>query len=60
MFPVAAAFGVVTLGAFFFVVIGLLRQLGAGEAAKGLMILTGIVVACVVAATYVPFLIASI
>ena len=60
MFPVAAAFGVVTLGAFFIVVVGLLRQLGAGEAAKGLMILTGIVVAGVVAATYLPFLISTI
>ena len=59
MFPVAAAFGVVTLSAFLFAIVSILRQLGAGEAAKGLVILTTIIVAGVVAATYLPFILAS-
>jgi hypothetical protein len=40
--------------------VGLLRQLGAGEAAKGLLILTGAIFFIVIASTYVPAFISGI
>lgn len=38
----------------------LLRQLGAGDAAKGLIILTGIIFLAVMAITYLPAIIGGI
>ncbi len=50
----AATVGFAMLALTMVLVIGLLRQLGASDAAKGLMVLTGAVFVLVVAATYIP------
>ncbi len=50
----AATVGFAMLALTMVLVIGLMRQLGAGDAAKGLMVLTGVVFILVVAATYIP------
>jgi hypothetical protein len=60
MVSIAATVGLVSLGLLLVAVIGLLRQLGAGEAAKGLLYLTGAVFLIVIASTYVPALITGI
>lgn len=60
MVSIAATVGLVSLGLLLVAVIGLLRQLGAGEAAKGLLYLTGAVFLIVIASTYVPALISGI
>ncbi|MEZ5920480.1 MAG: hypothetical protein R3C60_03910 [Parvularculaceae bacterium] len=60
MFSIAATMGLLSLGLLLVAVIALLRQLGAGEAAKGLIFLTGAVFLIVIASTYVPALIAGI
>lgn len=59
MVSIAATVGLVSLGLLLVAVIGLLRQLGAGEAAKGLLYLTGAVFLIVIASTYVPALISG-
>jgi hypothetical protein len=60
MISIAATVGIVSLGLLLVVVIGLLRQLGAGEAAKGLLYLTGAIFLVVLASTYVPALIGGL
>lgn len=60
MFSIAATVGMVSLGLLLIAVIGLLRQLGAGEAAKGLIFLTGAIFLVVIASTYVPALIGGL
>ncbi|HBK91121.1 MAG TPA: hypothetical protein DDZ68_05570 [Parvularcula sp.] len=60
MVSIAATVGLVSLGLLLVAVIGLLRQLGASEAAKGLLYLTGAVFLIVIASTYVPALISGI
>ncbi|NWG92057.1 MAG: hypothetical protein HXY21_06060 [Parvularculaceae bacterium] len=60
MFSIAATVGMVSLGLLLVAVIGLLRQLGAGEAAKGLIFLTGAIFLVVIASTYVPALIGGL
>ncbi|MFZ5618073.1 MAG: hypothetical protein ACOZAA_12230 [Pseudomonadota bacterium] len=59
MLSIAATVGIVSLGLLLVAVIGLLRQLGAGEAAKGLLFLTGAIFLIVIASTYVPALISG-
>ncbi len=59
MLSIAATVGLVSLGLLLIAVIGLLRQLGAGEAAKGLLFLTGAIFLVVIASTYVPALISG-
>ncbi|MEL6362137.1 MAG: hypothetical protein AAFR21_13750 [Pseudomonadota bacterium] len=54
---VTALFGLATIVLMVMAVSALLRQLGASDAAKGLIALTSIVFFGVVAATYVPALI---
>ncbi len=51
------AIGLLSFGAFLAVVIGILRQLGAGDAARALMVVTFLVFGGMVAATYLPILI---
>ncbi|MEM9705148.1 MAG: hypothetical protein AAF850_03625 [Pseudomonadota bacterium] len=48
--------GVVSFGAFIVVVASILRQLGASEVAKGLLIFTVIAVAAAFSVTYLPSL----
>jgi hypothetical protein len=60
MFSIAATVGMVSLGLLLVAVIGLLRQLGASEAAKGLIFLTGAIFLVVIASTYVPALIGGL
>lgn len=50
----AATVGIGMLALTMVLLAGLMRQLGAGDVAKGLMILTGAVFFLVVAATYIP------
>jgi hypothetical protein len=60
MLSIAASVGLLSMGLLLIAVVGLLRQLGAGEAAKGLLILTGAIFFIVIASTYVPALISGI
>jgi hypothetical protein len=60
MLSIAATVGLLSFGLLLVAVVGLLRQLGAGEAAKGLILLTGAIFLIVVASTYVPALLAGI
>ncbi|MGF1543656.1 MAG: hypothetical protein ACFB00_04000 [Parvularculaceae bacterium] len=60
MASVAAVVGLGSFVAMLVAVASLMRQLGAGEAAKGLLILTGIVFAAAAAVTYLPSLVALI
>lgn len=60
MLSVAATVGLLSLGLLLVAVTVLLRQLGAGEAAKGLLVLTGAMFAIVLVSTYVPALIAGL
>ncbi len=48
--------GIASFGVLLAMVAGILRQLGAGDAAKGLLIFTFVVFAGVAAATYLPYL----
>ncbi|MEO1014426.1 MAG: hypothetical protein AAFX08_04480 [Pseudomonadota bacterium] len=48
------AIGLLSFGAFLAAVVGILRQLGAGDAARALLIVTFLVFGGMVAATYLP------
>ena len=56
----ATVFGLASFGLMLVAVAGLLRQLGAGDAAKGLLVLTGVLFAGVLAVTYVPAMLAGL
>ncbi|MEM6415544.1 MAG: hypothetical protein AAF720_12910 [Pseudomonadota bacterium] len=55
----ATVVGLASLGIMLAMVSGILRQLGAGEAAKGLIIVTGVLFIGVAAFTYLPQLLSS-
>lgn len=59
MVSLTAVFGLASFGGMLVAVSIVLRQLGAGDAAKGLMALTGVLFLAVLAATYVPTVIAG-
>ena len=59
MGSVATIVGLASFAVLLFFVAGILRQLGAGEAAKGLLIVTGVGFACALAMTYVPAVLAG-
>ncbi|MCA8887767.1 MAG: hypothetical protein R3C40_03485 [Parvularculaceae bacterium] len=59
MLSIAATVGLLSFGLLLIAVVGLLRQLGAGEAAKGLIFLTGAIFLIVAATTYLPALISG-
>jgi|GEM_PF-3613527 len=56
MLSLTAAFGLASFSALLLVISGLLKQLGAGEVAKGLMAFTGVAVVAAFAITYIPSL----
>ena len=60
MVSVTAVFGLGVFSVMVFAIAGVLRQLGAGDAAKGLLALTALVFVGVLAATYVPALISGL
>lgn len=51
--------GLLSFGAFLAAVMTILRQLGAGDAARALMVVTFIVFGGMVAATYLPVIVAG-
>ena len=60
MVSVTALFGLASFGGMLVAVSLVLRQLGAGDAAKGLMALTGVIFLAVMAATYLPTLFSAL
>ena len=54
MLSLTAAIGVVSFSALLIIVVAILRQLGAGELAKGLMVFTLVAVIAAFAITYLP------
>lgn len=54
MLSITATIGLASFSALLLVLFGILRQLGASEVAKGLMIFTGVAVIAAFAITYLP------
>ncbi len=54
MISLTATIGLASLSAAILFIGGLLRQLGAGEVAKGLLIASGLAVLAAFAITYIP------
>jgi len=54
MLSVTAVFGIASFSALLIFISGILRQLGASEVAKGLMIFTGVAIVSAFAITYLP------
>lgn len=54
MLSLTAALGLISVSAVLIFISGILRQLGAGDVAKALMIFTGISIVAAFAFTYLP------
>ncbi|MEL7492106.1 MAG: hypothetical protein AAGJ73_15460 [Pseudomonadota bacterium] len=54
MLSLTATLGLASLSALLIFISGILRQLGASEVAKGLMIVTGVAIVSAFAITYLP------